>query len=200
MKKEQRREQLLQCALNLFAKRGYHSISVADIIREAGVARGTFYLYFKNKRDIFQELLNTNFNYIYRIFPDLKLTSGMTEKQLENALLQSLRRLLSHKNSVLFINLVMQEAMGTDKGFRDQVDNFFKTITDIFCGMVARAQSLGKARQADPYLVARFIVGILKEAIYQWAKGEIKNLDALSKNLVKFVMFGIHGEHKISSQ
>jgi hypothetical protein len=34
----------------------------------------------------------------------------------------------------------------------------------------------------------------------QGAKGEIKNLDALSKNLVKFVMFGIHGEHKIRSQ
>ncbi len=193
MKKEERKDQLLECALRLFAERGYYSTSVAGIIRRAGVARGTFYLYFHNKRDIFQQLLNTNFSYIYRTLPSLELTAGMNEKQLENALLHSLRLLLSHKNSVDFITLVMKEAIGIDKGFAGQVEHFYKTMADIFCGYVARAQALGKARKADPYLVARFIVGMLKEAIYQWARGEITDLDQLARTLVKFIMFGIRG-------
>jgi len=193
MRKEERKDQLLECALRLFAERGYHSTSVADIIRRAGVARGTFYIYFRDKRDIFQQLLNTNFAYIFRTLPNLKLTGNMNGRQLENALRNSLRLLLSHKNSVDFIVLVMQEAMAVDKGFADQVNHFYKTMTDIFCGYVGRAQALGKARKADPYLVARFIVGMFKEAIYQWAAGEIKDLDRLSTTLVKFVMFGIRG-------
>jgi len=196
MRREERKDQLLECALRLFAEQGYHSTSIAQLIRQAGVARGTFYLYFKNKRDIFQQLLNTNFTYIYRILPGLELTIGMNEKQLQNALLHSLRRLLSHKNSVDFINLVMQEAIGVDKGFADQVEHFYKTMTDIFCGYVARAQALGKAGKTDPYLVARFIVGMLKEVIYQWARGEIQDLDQLARALVKFVMFGIRGAHE----
>src|SRR5690606_39026343 len=45
-KREQRREQLLAVARDVFAKRGYARTSVDDIALEAGVARGTFYLYF----------------------------------------------------------------------------------------------------------------------------------------------------------
>jgi len=194
MKKEFRKAQLIECALKLFAEKGYHSTSVADIVRSLGVARGTFYIYFQDKHHIFQELLNSNFAYIYRIFPDLKLTKEMNEKQLEKALRESLKQLLSHKNAIDFITIVTQEAVGVDKGFAEQVEHFYKTITNIFCGYIARAQSLGKVKKQDPYLVARFVVGMLKEVIFQWARKEITDLDQLSRTLVEFVMFGVRGD------
>src|SRR6202050_5619422 len=48
-----RRKQLLNAATRVFARKGYWSASIADIIQAAGVARGTFYLYFRSKRDVF---------------------------------------------------------------------------------------------------------------------------------------------------
>ena len=194
MKKEARKAQLIECALKLFAEKGYHSTSIADIVRSSGVARGTFYIYFQDKYHIFQELLKSNFSYIYRILPDLKLTKEMNEQQLEKALRESLKQLLSHKNAIDFITIVTQEAVGVDKGFAEQVEHFYQTITNIFCGYVARAQVLGKVRKQDHYLVARFVVGILKEVIFQWARKEITDLDQLAKTLVDFVMFGVRGE------
>ncbi len=46
-------EAILRAARILFAKKGYEDTTIADIAREAGVAVGTVYLYFRNKRDIY---------------------------------------------------------------------------------------------------------------------------------------------------
>ena len=46
-----RRAQLLRAARNVFRAKGYDGASVSEIVREAGVAQGTFYLYFPSKRD-----------------------------------------------------------------------------------------------------------------------------------------------------
>ena len=57
MEREARRAQVLRHAKRIFARKGYHRTNVADIIARARIARGTFYLYFQNKKDIFEELL-----------------------------------------------------------------------------------------------------------------------------------------------
>ena len=47
--KQQKREALLNTAFKLFTTKGLHNTSIADIVEQAGVAKGTFYLYFKDK-------------------------------------------------------------------------------------------------------------------------------------------------------
>jgi AcrR family transcriptional regulator len=56
--KAERREQILAVARDAFAKRGYHQTTIDDIVAQAGVARGTFYLYFEDKRAVFSELID----------------------------------------------------------------------------------------------------------------------------------------------
>jgi AcrR family transcriptional regulator len=46
MKDSKRKQQILEASARVFAQKGYFAASVSDIIEEAGVARGTFYLYF----------------------------------------------------------------------------------------------------------------------------------------------------------
>ncbi|MCI0356492.1 MAG: TetR/AcrR family transcriptional regulator, partial [Acidobacteria bacterium] len=52
-----RRAQILRAAKQVFSQKGFHTASVSDIIERAGIARGTFYLYFESKRDVFDKLL-----------------------------------------------------------------------------------------------------------------------------------------------
>ncbi|HBN08221.1 MAG TPA: hypothetical protein DD435_06125 [Cyanobacteria bacterium UBA8530] len=49
---KQRRESLVQAAIALFREKGLHATRVDDIVRKAGVAKGTFYLYFQSKDDV----------------------------------------------------------------------------------------------------------------------------------------------------
>src|SRR5271163_4659645 len=53
-----RRAQLLDAAKRVFVRRGYPRTNIADICKEAGVARGTIYQYFRNKRDVLIALLD----------------------------------------------------------------------------------------------------------------------------------------------
>lgn len=52
----ERKRQLLDASARLFAEQGYASTRVADIVQEAGVAKGLFYWYFENKQALFREL------------------------------------------------------------------------------------------------------------------------------------------------
>ena len=56
-KKKMKREALLDTAFELFTKQGIHKTSISDIVQRAGVAKGTFYLYFKDKYDIHNRLI-----------------------------------------------------------------------------------------------------------------------------------------------
>ncbi len=55
--KLKKRESLLNTAFNLFTTKGLHNTSISDIVEQAGVAKGTFYLYFKDKYDINNKLV-----------------------------------------------------------------------------------------------------------------------------------------------
>ncbi len=52
LNKRQKKEALLRTAFDLFTKKGITETSISDIAKEAGVAKGTFYLYFKDKIDL----------------------------------------------------------------------------------------------------------------------------------------------------
>src|SRR5882724_327139 len=54
---EWRRDEILQAACRIFASLGYSAANVEDIAKEAGMAKGTVYLYFKSKEEIFAAVL-----------------------------------------------------------------------------------------------------------------------------------------------
>lgn len=56
-KKQLKKESLMASAYNLFIKKGINDTSISDIANDAGVAKGTFYLYFKDKLDIHEEVI-----------------------------------------------------------------------------------------------------------------------------------------------
>jgi TetR/AcrR family fatty acid metabolism transcriptional regulator len=59
MKASERKKQILDAALEVFAEHGYERTSIAIICEKAGIARPTLYQYFKDKRSVFRELLES---------------------------------------------------------------------------------------------------------------------------------------------
>jgi AcrR family transcriptional regulator len=54
---DERRRELIEASRELFAQKGYEHASISDIVREAGVAQGTFYWYFDSKRDVLMAIM-----------------------------------------------------------------------------------------------------------------------------------------------
>src|SRR5256885_15696648 len=61
-KENDKRARILDAAIRVFAERGFHSATVAEIARAAGVADGTIYLYFKGKDDLLLRLFDEKMN------------------------------------------------------------------------------------------------------------------------------------------
>lgn len=53
-----RRNEILDAALRCFLRTGYHRTSMDDVVREAGLSKGTLYWYFQNKQDLFLSLFD----------------------------------------------------------------------------------------------------------------------------------------------
>ncbi len=64
--KQQKRTSLLETAFGLFTSRGIHNTSISNIVESAGVAKGTFYLYFKDKYDIRNKLIAHKASEVFR--------------------------------------------------------------------------------------------------------------------------------------
>lgn len=64
--KQQKRTSLLDTAFHLFTSRGIHNTSISDIVESAGVAKGTFYLYFRDKYDIRNKLIAHKASEVFR--------------------------------------------------------------------------------------------------------------------------------------
>ena len=64
--KKQKRDSLLNTSFDLFTSQGINQTSISDIVKKAGVAKGTFYLYFKDKYDIRNRLIAKKSNQLFR--------------------------------------------------------------------------------------------------------------------------------------
>lgn len=65
--KKVKRDSLLDSAFNLFTSKGIHKTSISDIVNQSGVAKGTFYLYFKDKYDIRNMLIAKKASQLFHI-------------------------------------------------------------------------------------------------------------------------------------
>ncbi|WP_461829779.1 TetR/AcrR family transcriptional regulator, partial [Aquifex sp.] len=103
------RQRLLEAGKKLFAQKGYHKTTIEDITKEAGVSHGTFYVYFKSKKEFFLELLKQIRELILST-----LNTGIKEKSSEKFFLDSFKELLKEKE---IIKIFFFEAMCSDKDF-----------------------------------------------------------------------------------
>ncbi len=82
-----RREEILQASLHLFATKGFHGTSMRDIARSADITEGLIYHYFENKRDLFRAIIDE-----YSFLPLLRTLPQLAEQLDLRALLIVLAR------------------------------------------------------------------------------------------------------------
>lgn len=76
--KKQKEDALLNTAFDLFTRQGIQKTSISDIVNQAGVAKGTFYLYFKDKYDIRNKLIAKKASQIFRLADDALHQTGIS--------------------------------------------------------------------------------------------------------------------------
>lgn len=78
-KKRQKKEALLNTAFDLFIAKGIQKTSISDIVEKAGVAKGTFYLYFTDKYDLRNKLIAHKANQLFNSAYDSMIQEGIVD-------------------------------------------------------------------------------------------------------------------------
>jgi AcrR family transcriptional regulator len=165
MDKAERRLQLLRAAREVFATKGYHDAKVDDIVAAAKVAKGTFYLYFPDKRSVFAELVDMLFTRlgaaILRVDPQADV-----EAQVKHNIRAIVAVLLDDPE---LTRILLSYAAGLDPAFIAKIRSFYDTVKELLRASLAEGQRLGIVAPGDTALYATFTIGALKEVLLESA-------------------------------
>jgi TetR/AcrR family fatty acid metabolism transcriptional regulator len=199
-----RRAQLLDAARRVFARRGYAAANIADVCKEARVARGTLYQYFRNKRDVLIALLDDVATRVAQVLAERPAVAVPRGARMPVALIVTFcRARLREMLAAVFadeatLRLLLRDARGRD----GVVDRAIARIDDmILRAMEAdiRAAQAGRLmRKVPPKLAARYLLGgVEKMILTAIAADEDIDIPAIVDTAIELELFGIlHEEVK----
>lgn len=178
--REIRRQQILDRARDVFAKKGYHLAKIDDVVAAAGVARGTFYLYFHDKRSIFEELVSRFFQRVA-----LAVASIDTDQPIEPQIRANFSRLLDvFLGDPGMAKILLTDVTGLDVEFDRRLLAFYADIEALLLRSLREGQSLGIVQEGDARVVAHFVLGGVKEVLLQLTRAPVPvDREAISENV-----------------
>lgn len=174
IKVNDKRTAILRAATHVFARNGYFNSKVADIAREAGVADGTVYLYFKNKDDVLISLVNQ--------MMDEFISAGRERiaklKDPRDKIRTIARMHLENLGADRDLAIVFQVELRQSTKFMEQ---FSATKMAEYFGVIRQAIEEGQRkgtfrRHLHPKVMAKILFGALDEMATNWILSD-KNYD-----------------------
>jgi len=163
--RDERRITLVEAARRCFSSRGYHATTVDDITRAAGVAKGTFYLYFDEKREIYYEVIRGFMQLIKDIGASIAATSASPLDLFARAE-QGARELTQvFLDNRELARLAYRESMGLDPELEAMIKAFYREIAEVEAKNIQLGIDLGLFRPVNPLLVAYAHIGIIERVL-----------------------------------
>ena len=164
--KAERRQQILAAARGLFAKRGYHQTTIDDIALAAGVARGTFYLYFEDKRAIFSNLIDRFGSQLAVAI--VRIVADDPTRTVGAQVHENIRRLIGTCLAERpMTKILLTDAVGIDPIFDRKLAVFYDGMVGLLVETLKEGQTLGIVADGEPRVLACMVLGALKELLYQ---------------------------------
>ena len=189
-RKEAHRAKLLQIAIRLFGKQGYHATTVPRIVRESGSSTGAFYFYFRNKDDIFACALEAIGEEIAGVLNKaIASARGDTISQMRVAIETFILFLAEHPDEARI--LIIESS-----GLSARLAKVRRSIIASHCKSIEQALTSisGSLPRLDPKVVASCWIGAVHESVYQWLESSTENhisAEALAREISGFNLRGI---------
>jgi TetR/AcrR family transcriptional regulator, fatty acid metabolism regulator protein len=168
-----KRERILDAAVRVFARQGFHATRVSDVASAAGVADGTIYLYFKSKDALLVSLFESRVERLLA-FLQTELPRMITaSEKLERIVQVQLGLLEGERDLAEVITVILRQST---KLMKQYAAPKFNAYLEAIAGVVAEGQAAGEIRNdVSPHLAARAIFGALDGITMTWALGKAES-------------------------
>ncbi|WP_342598553.1 TetR/AcrR family transcriptional regulator [Psychrobacillus sp. FSL H8-0483] len=191
MKKDKPKyKQIIDAAIIVIAENGYHQSQVSKIAKEAGVADGTIYLYFKNKEDIlisvFEEKMEMFANNLQEIIKEDVSASEKLYKMIEN----HFKVLASNHHLATVTQLELRQS---NLALRLRINAILKNYLVFLETILKEGIEKGEfENNLDIRLARQMVFGTIDETTTTWVMNEYKyNLVDLTEKVHRLLLKGI---------
>ena len=171
---EDKRRQILDAAVRVFARKGFHASRVGDIAKEAGVAHGLLYHYFGSKDEVLEAVFHENWSVLLERIGSVEETDEPAADQLRHVAAIVLRTWL-HLPDV--VRVVIRE-FGRSPELAERIGELARPI-ELIERVIARGIARGEFRQdVDPRIAATAVYGGIDEVLTGWVLGTLPSDEA----------------------
>ena len=159
--RKQKKQLIMDAALELFAENSYHATSMSQVAKKAGVSKGLAYNYFESKQEILDEIVKTGFDTIYSHF-DLNHDGVLTRDEFEHFIRNSFEAISENRKfwklySAIIMQADLAESMMEKYGDRSQ--NIMQMLKQFIASMGS------KDPEGDLMVISSLVKGALMVVI-----------------------------------
>lgn len=189
-KRGQKYNQIIDAAVKVIAQNGYHNSQVSKIAKEAGVADGTIYLYFKNKEDILISLFREKMGIFVEKSKERLEKETSIEKKLFCLIEMHLMQLEADHHLAIVTQLELRQS---NIELRTKINAVLKDYSNLIDSVVLEGMEKGFFSKDLDYRIARQIIfGSIDEVATNWVMNERKYpLTPLAKPLNETLLNGL---------
>jgi len=170
---ETKRQLILDAAVRVFARSGYHGARVGDIAAEAGVAHGLLYHYFSSKDEVLETVFRENFGELLVRFRAVEAADEPAPEKLEGIAKILLR---TWRNDPALVTVMVREVARSPQ-LQAQVDEVREAFA-IIQRVIEQGQADGTFRpDVDAQLASWIVYGGLEEVLTGWVLGQLPDGD-----------------------
>lgn len=180
-KGEATRQRIMAAAEAVFAERGYYQTSVSEIVRQAGVAQGTFYLYFDGKEALFRELVRQLGRELRRATSEA-MADAPDRLTAERRGFQAFFEFARHHRGAYRL---LYEAEAVD---REVFEEYYRLLGNGYARGLQAAMDRGEVRRGDAETFAYCLMGIGHLLGMRWILWEGDLPDEKFEHIMDFVL------------
>jgi AcrR family transcriptional regulator len=197
-KREDRKEAIKQAAIMVFSEHGYHAAKVSWIVKEVGVAQGTFYLYFEGKEQLFGEILNDFLDLVVRTIAswepaDLDTRDGLRHELIRVGLMLTDVLMENRDLTTIFF----RESLVVSPEFQTLIREFYETLGAMLTSFNRILNERGLIARMNFRVLASMTIGMVERVIKEYVVyGELEDIEAkeVIENLVVYYLDGTTSE------
>ncbi|ARD47122.1 TetR family transcriptional regulator [Sporosarcina sp. P37] len=182
-------KQIVDAAVIVIAENGYHQAQVSKIAKEAGVADGTIYLYFKNKEDILISVFREKMAIFVENIKEILEKDLPISDKLQLVVENHFRVLQEDPHLAIVTQLELRQS---NKDLRFQINNVLKEYMVLLDTLLEEGVEKGElSSELDLRLARQMLFGTMDETITSWVMNEQKfNLINLAPKVSNMLLHG----------
>jgi AcrR family transcriptional regulator len=188
---EEKKDSLIEAALQLFEEQGYHTTKVSDIVREAGVAQGTFYLYFKSKEDMFRRIAEACLDEIAVALKEDGGCNGTDEEQYYRMIHRALEVYFDNKT---ILKIIYRHGVASQE-IAEVSEAFYQKMMMIIKQSLKESKVYTNYSELQLEIAAYAKIGMVEMVAYQWFV--VKNYGAEYIDSITQIVLGMGSPCKI---